>query len=127
MPKQKILIADDDKDAALFLEKGLQREGFEIILAVDGLEAKRAILKENPDLIILDLIMPKLDGWEVLKWLRQEHKKLTPVIVVSAKDEMDDLKKTYALKADTYLVKPITLDDILAVIRAISTLNFEQT
>lgn len=125
MPKQKILIADDDKDAALFLKKGLQREGFEIVLAVDGQEAKQAILKTNPDLIILDLVMPKLDGWEVLKWLRQQQNKSTPVIVVSAKEEIGDLKKTYALEADTYLVKPITIDDVLAAIRAISSLNFE--
>lgn len=127
MPGQKILIAEDDKEVAVFLQNGLQREGFETILAADGQEAKQKILKADPDLIILDLIMPKCNGWEVLKWLRKEQKKPTPVIVVSAKDELEDLKKTYALKADTYLVKPITINDVLATIRAVSALNFDQT
>jgi len=126
MAKQKILIADDDKDAAVFLQNGLQREGFEIVLAGDGQEAKQQILNINPDFIILDLAMPKLDGWKLLQWLRQEQRKSTPVIIVSAKDEVEDLKKSYTLKADTYLVKPIAIADVLAAIRAVSTLSFEQ-
>ena len=125
MTKKKILIADDDKDAAIFLQRGLQREGFDVCLSFDGQEAKLAISKEKPDLVILDLLMPKLNGWQVLEWLRQEENSTIGVIIVSAKDELSDLKRSYSLKADTYLVKPIGISNVLAAIHAIFSVSLE--
>ena len=125
MVNKKILIADDDKDAVEFLQKGLEREGFQVCSAFDGLDAKAKIGTQKPDIIILDLIMPGLNGWQILEWLRNEEKNATPIIIVSAKDELDDMKKGYALKADTYLVKPIEINDVLAAINAVSTLSSE--
>lgn len=122
---KKILISDDDKEVVGFLAKGLNREGFETVVAFDGLEAKDKIIREQPDVIILDLIMPRMNGWEVLKWLRKDAKLATPTIIVSAKDEMADLKKGYSLEADTYLIKPVSIDDVLRGIHVVCSLKAE--
>lgn len=115
MPK-KILIVDDEKETVSFLEKGLIHRGFKVVTAFDGLQAKEKITAEKPDIVLLDMVMPHMGGMEVLKWLRQEEKSKTPVIIVSAKGEIDDLKEGYDCKADTYLVKPITIDEIVQAI-----------
>ena len=115
MPK-KILIVDDEKETVSFLKKGLIHRGFDVATAFDGVEAKEKITKEKPDIILLDLIMPRLGGLEVLKWLRQEEKSKIPAIIVSAKGDMADLKQGYNCAADIYLVKPITIEDILQAI-----------
>jgi len=120
---KKILIVDDEKDSVTFLERALLREGFGVVTAFDGAEAKAKILQDKPDMIILDLVMPKLDGWQVLLWLRKEAKLNIPTIIVSAKGEMDDIKKGYNLEADTYLVKPLGVEDVLSAIRALGTLE----
>ena len=125
MSKKKILIADDDKDAAVFLQRGLQREGFDVCLSFDGQEAKTSIKKEKPDIVILDLLMSKLNGWQVLEWLRQVENSSTLVIIISAKDELSDLKKSYTLKADTYLVKPIDISNVLAAIHALLSVGLD--
>lgn len=119
---KKVLVVDDDKDVAGFIEKGFLRRGLEVEVAFDGLEAKEKIMADKPDVIIIDLMMPRLNGWEVLKWMRDEAKLAIPTIIVSAKDELDDMKKGM-LRADTYLVKPVTLDDILLAIRAVCSLG----
>ena len=121
---RKILIVDDEKDMVSFLENGLCREGFEVIVAFDGIEAKNKILQEEPNVIILDLIMPGLDGWEVLKWIREKAKLTTPTIIVSAKGEIGDMKRGM-LGADTYLVKPVSVEDVLRGINAVCSLETE--
>lgn len=115
MPK-KILIVDDEKETVSFLEKGLIHRGFDVVTAFDGVQAKEKITKENPDIILLDLVMPRLGGLEVLKWLRQEVKSKTPAVIVSAKGDMTDIKQGYDCAADTYLVKPVTIEDIMQAI-----------
>ena len=122
---RKILIVDDEREVVEFLQKGLVKEGFCVVSAFDGLEAKRKIKDEKPDLILLDLVMPGLNGWEVLKWLRQEEKLSTPVIILSAKDALSDMKQGYQLKADTYLVKPININDVVSAIDLVCSLNSE--
>ncbi|MBN3040734.1 MAG: response regulator, partial [Candidatus Omnitrophica bacterium] len=77
---KKILIADDEKDTLVFLQRGLNKHGFEVACAYDGLQAKAILEKENFDLIILDLVMPNMGGWQVLEWLRNEKKITAPVI-----------------------------------------------
>ena len=124
---KKILIADDEKNTLDLLEKSLSRYGFEVITACDGLEAKDKILQEKPEAIVLDLIMPNLDGWGVLQWLKNEAKLDTPVIILSAKGELDSMKRGYNLEADTYLVKPVDIDELLAGIRAACSLRQEHT
>jgi DNA-binding response OmpR family regulator len=125
MPGKKILIVDDDREAVDFLQKGLLRQGFEVVTAYDGLQAKEKIQEDNPEVIIVDLIMPHLDGWGLLNWLRREQKVTTPTIIISAKDEIDDLKRG-SLEADTYLIKPVTLEDVVRGIRLVSALQKDQ-
>ena len=120
---KKILIADDEKDMVDFLEQALKREGFDVVTAFDGQEAKSRIVAENPNAILLDLQMPQIDGWEVLRWLRQEQKSTIPVIIISAKDEMGDIKKGYAFQADHYITKPVKIKDVVNSLETISFLK----
>lgn len=120
---KRILIVDDEKDTVSFLERGLSREGFEVIVAFDGIEAKNKIVHDEPKVILLDLVMPGLDGWGVLKWMK-ERKLNIPTIIVSARDEMEDMKRGI-LEADTYLVKPISVSDVLKGINVICSLQTE--
>ncbi len=124
--KKKILIVDDEKEIVEFLERGLIKEGFDTVSAFDGQQAKEKILAENPDVILLDLLMPKLDGWAVLRWLREEAKLLTPTIILSAKEDLTDMKRSYNLEADTYLVKPVSVTDVVSGIHLVSALGRER-
>lgn len=123
---KKVLIADDEKELVDFLRGALVREGFDVVVASDGQEAKDRITEEEPDLILLDLIMPRVAGWEVLKWLREEKRSKIPTIIVSAKDQMDDIKKGYALEANYYIIKPVRIKDIVSGIRTILALPPEE-
>ena len=125
VPK-KVLIAEDEKDVAETLERGLRREGFEVVVALDGEEAKLKIDQESPDVILLDVIMPRLNGWEVLRWLRLEKHSSTPTIIVSAKAEMTDVKKGYALEADYYIIKPIKMQDVIKGINTLLAFHSQQ-
>lgn len=118
---KKILIADDEKVIAELLKNSLSRKGFEVMVVHDGVEAKNKILEENPELVILDLMMPRLDGWEVLKWIRGKAQLDIPVIVVSGKDEVVDAKYVYNLEADSYLTKPIDIEELMKVIKVVSS------
>lgn len=115
----KVLIADDEKEVVTFVESALTREGFSVITAFDGEQAKAKILADKPNVIILDLIMPCLGGWEVLRWMREQQQITTPAIILSAKDQMDDIKKSYALEADHYIVKPTKAKDLVSAIKTI--------
>lgn len=120
---KKVLIAEDEIETARFLEASLKREGYEVNVVSDGQEAKNRILEESPDAILLDLGMPGVDGFEVLRWLRQEQHLDIPAIIVSAKDKMEDIKKGYNLDADHYIVKPIKIKDVLNSLQTIATLK----
>ena len=119
----KLLLADDDRDVVEMLQKRLSEEGYEIVTALDGEEALLKVEKDNPDVILLDLMMPKLNGFEVLKEIRKKFKdKWRPVIIISAKTELDSVKTCYGLDADHYLTKPCTIDNILRGIRTMISL-----
>ena len=119
----KILVVDDEHDAADAIKNRLIREGYEAVTAYDGQEALEKIKEENPDIILLDLMMPKLNGFEVLKELREKFKdKWRPVIIVSAQDEIASLEKCYGMEADHYLTKPCDIEHILRGIRIMISL-----
>lgn len=119
----KILVVDDERDAAEVIKNRLIREGYTALTAYDGLEALEKIKQENPDIILLDLIMPKLNGFEVLKELRDKGKdKWRPVIIVSAQNELMSLEKCYGMEADHYLTKPCDIEHILRGIRIMISL-----
>lgn len=125
--KKKILIADDNPDNVELLRKRLSSQGYETAAAFDGEEALQAILKETPDLLILDVMMPKMDGYEVLQRLRQndDYRNL-PVIMLTAKKEIPDKLKGLDIGADDYITKPFNPQELLARVKSLLTLREEQ-
>jgi len=120
----KILIADDEDVILQIMARKIASQGYEVITAKDGQQAWDKIVSEFPDVIILDLNMPQLDGWAVLSKLRHHPptKRWQPVIIVSAQHELDDFKKGVSLEADHYLTKPCQIEDILKAIRLMLSL-----
>ena len=124
MTNFKVLIADDEKEVLEILAKRIQAEGYRVVCAHDGQEAWNKITQESPDIIVLDLTMPKKDGLEILADLRKipAPPKWQPVIIVSARHELNDMQKGFALEADHYIAKPCTPEDILKAIRLMISL-----
>ena len=113
----RVLVIDDEDAARRAVAGGLREAGLEVVEAADGLAGLEAALHGGPDLVVLDLRLPGLEGEQVLERLRQSSD--VPVIVVSAKREEDDRVGTLDLGADDYLVKPFTVRELLARIRAV--------
>jgi DNA-binding response OmpR family regulator len=104
--KTKILIVEDDLFLRRLCQKKLEKEGFEVILAEDGREGIKQAKKTSPDLILLDIILPNIDGFEVLKILKDEvSTKLIPIILLSNLGQKEDINKGLALGASDYLIK----------------------
>ncbi len=120
----KVLIADDEQDVLNLMAKRVTKEGYVVVTAVDGQEAWEKINKENPDIILLDLKMPRMDGLTVLKKLREHPptSKWQPVIIVSALNELKDVEAGLSLEADHYLTKPCQMEDVLKGIRLMLSL-----
>jgi DNA-binding response OmpR family regulator len=120
----KILIADDEEAVLEIMAKKIASQDYEVITAKDGQEAWAKIVSDLPDVIILDLNMPKMDGWAVLSQLRQHPptKRWVPVIIVTAQNELESFKKGMDLEADHYLTKPCPIEDILKAIRLMLSL-----
>lgn len=114
--RPKVLIVDDEPDVLLTLRMILEAEGFEPSLAADGETALRRIDDEHPDLVLLDIMMPVLDGWFVLAELAGRPRRPC-VIVCSAKSSDGDRLRARELGADEYVTKPFEPDDLVAVIR----------
>ena len=110
--KSRILIIDDNRSIVRLAERALQKEGYHVITAFDGLEGLRKVKEENPDLIILDIVMPELNGFQVLGLVRQHTS--TPVIMLTTECDMESVKSTLALGADGFVVKPFSTRDLLA-------------
>jgi two-component system, OmpR family, alkaline phosphatase synthesis response regulator PhoP len=115
---QRILIVEDNPDLAFGLRNNLEIEGYEIAVAEDGLAGLERARKSVPDLIILDLMMPGLDGYRVLRTLREEGIQ-TPVLILSAKGEEADKVRGFRLGADDFVTKPFSLLELLARVEAL--------
>ena len=113
----KILIADDDKNICELLRLYLAKEGYDICIANDGEAAVAAFEKEKPDLVVLDIMMPGIDGWEVCRRVRAAGN--TPVIMLTAKGETFDKVLGLELGADDYVVKPFEAKELVARIKAV--------
>ncbi len=124
MEKLKVLMADDEIDVLAIMTKRIKAAGYDVVAAKDGQEAWDKIVSDNPDVIILDVTMPLLDGFSVLKRLRETppSSKWQPVIIVSAREELQDIQKGFSLEADHYLTKPCNIDDVLKGIRLMAQL-----
>ncbi len=113
---EKILIIDDDANLLKILEYNLAQEDYQIITACDGREGMRRVYADRPDLLILDILMPELDGWQVCQRVREMSD--VPIIMLTAKKQSKDVVKGLDLGADDYIVKPFTAKELLARVRA---------
>lgn len=118
MPKREILLVEDDAVLMEGLKYSLGKEGYEVSIAADGFQALELVRKKLPSLIILDIMLPQLDGFEVCRTLRQEGLKV-PILVLTAKTEEVDKVVGLELGADDYITKPFSLRELLARIRAL--------
>ncbi|MFC5701219.1 response regulator transcription factor [Cohnella faecalis] len=113
-----IVVIDDDDKITSLLRRSLAFEGYEVTTAHDGADGIRLLGEKNAELIILDVMMPKLDGWEVCRRLREAGIS-APVLLLTARDEVQDRVKGLDLGADDYLVKPFALEELMARVRAL--------
>ncbi len=111
-----VLIADDDPHIRRLITELLEAEGLRVVNAVNGEEAVQMTLAENPDLLILDVIMPKLDGFEVCKKIRGETS--SPILFLTAKDDLVDLVSGLAIGGDDYITKPFKGAELIARVKA---------
>jgi len=112
----KILVVDDEKNIVDIVKYNLQKEGFEVLAAYDGEKGLDLALSEGPDLVLLDIMMPKLDGFEVCKRIREKSQ--VPVIMITARAEEVDTVLGFELGADDYVTKPFRVRELLARIKA---------
>ncbi|HUT75164.1 MAG TPA: response regulator [Armatimonadota bacterium] len=121
MPKQKkILAVDDERHIVRLVQVNLERAGFQVISAFDGKEALKKVESENPDLIVLDVMMPHMDGFEVLKHLKSDEKtKDIPVVMLTAKAQDADVFRGWASGVDCYLTKPFNPIELLTFVKRI--------
>ena len=113
---KKILIVEDEKNIVDILAFNLSREGYETLEAYDGEAGLQLALKENPDLILLDLMLPKMDGFDVCREVRKSNRS-TPIIMLTAREEESDKVFGLELGADDYITKPFSMRELLARIK----------
>ena len=114
----RVLLVEDDGGVSRFIKKGLKEEGYVVDAAFDGEEGLHLALSQTYDLIILDILLPEMDGYEVLRKIREKGV-VIPVICLTAKDEKEDIIQGLELGADDYLIKPFSFSELLARIKAV--------
>ncbi len=118
MPAKKILVVDDEVNILTIMEARLLASGYEVIMASDGQEGLAKARNEKPDIIILDIMLPKLDGYKVCRLLKaDEQYKHIPIILLSARTQDSDLEIGKQQGADAYVTKPFTADVLLGKIQ----------
>lgn len=117
MTAEKILVVDDDVNICELLRLYLEKDGYSVIIVNDGMEAISAFQDSKPDLVLLDIMLPKLDGWQVCREIRKTSD--TPIIMLTAKGETFDKVLGLELGADDYVVKPFDAKEVLARVKAV--------
>jgi two-component system, OmpR family, response regulator VicR len=116
--KKRILVVEDDRSLQNALSEMLTQEGYDTICAFDGEEALKKISEEKFDLILLDIILPKKDGYDVLAEIKKGEKKDIPVLILTNLEEVDNVQKAISLGATTFMVKSdFSLRDVLAKVK----------
>ena len=114
----KVMVIDDSKTIRRTAETLLQREGCDVVTAVDGFEALSKIAEANPDIVFVDIMMPRLDGYQTCALIKNSNKyQNIPVIMLSSKDGLFDQAKGRVVGSDQYLTKPFSKDELLGAIR----------
>ena len=115
---QKVLVVDDDEHILRSLSQYLELEEFQVVSASNGNEALQRFADEKPDLVVLDVMMPGMDGFQVLETLRKgDQKPNVPVLMLTARDQHADIMRGYQMGATSYLIKPFNLDELVEAIR----------
>ncbi|MCH5191279.1 MAG: response regulator transcription factor [Oscillospiraceae bacterium] len=129
MSKEKILVVDDDKNICDLLRMYLEKNEYTVVIAYNGADAVKIFGAENPDLVLLDIMLPQLDGWQVCREIRKISE--TPIIMLTAKDETFDKVLGLELGADDYVTKPFDTKEVIARIKAVlrrtSAIKTEET
>lgn len=116
--RETIIVIDDDEKITSMLKRALAFEGYSVLIANDGAEGLKILLAQVPNLIILDVMMPKIDGFEVCRRIRESGSDV-PILMLTARDEISDRVQGLDLGADDYLVKPFALEELLARVRVL--------
>jgi len=117
---KKVLIADDEQNIVISLEFLLRREGFEVFVASDGVDALAKLRAEKPDLVLLDVMMPKMNGFDVCQALRADPELAeTRVLMLTAKGRETEVSKGLGLGADAYMTKPFSTKELVEKVRAL--------
>ena len=114
---RKILVVDDTRNVQVLLSDFLISQGFEVLIASDGREALDVVRANSPDLVLLDIMMPTMDGYQLITQLRRESD--LPVIMITAKQQEEDVVRGFELGADDYVTKPFRMRELLVRIRAV--------
>lgn len=120
-PSLKILVCDDERHIVRLIQVNLEKQGWQVVTAYDGKEGLEKIRAEKPDLCVLDVMMPYMDGFEVLKSLRREPEtEALPVIMLTAKAQDKDVFEGYHYGADMYLTKPFNPAELVSFVKRIA-------
>lgn len=111
--KIKVLLVEDEASLAMIMKDTMEPEGMRVTLAADGEEGLRAFFADKPDVLIADVMMPRMDGFEMVRRIR-EHDKLTPVLFLTARSSVNDVVNGFKMGGDDYLKKPFSLQELLA-------------
>ena len=117
MASSKIMVVDDDSNICELLRLYLEKEGYDAVIAGNGIKALEMFDQEKPDLILLDVMMPQLDGWQVCREIRKKSQ--CPIIMLTAKGEVFDKVLGLELGADDYVVKPFEAKEVIARVKAV--------
>ena len=117
MSKEKILVVDDDVNICELLRLYIERDDYQVVIANDGEQAVEIFNREQPDLVLLDIMLPKMDGWQVCKEIRETSNR--PIIMLTAKGELFDKILGLELGADDYIIKPFEAKEVIARIHAV--------
>jgi DNA-binding response OmpR family regulator len=122
----KVLVVEDEVDILQVMQRKIAGAGYQVVEAQDGEEALRKIAGESPDVILLDLILPKIDGLQVLKELKARYapENWIPVIVVTAREDIDTFNEEFFAMADYYIQKPCRMTDIIRAIHLMLKIKF---
>ncbi len=116
--KKRVLLVDDEEDLVAALSVRLEASGFEVLVAKDGLEALKRSRTDNPDLIVLDLMLPKMDGYKVARLLKFDKRySHIPILILTARGEDSDREMSRKVGADDYMVKPFASTELISRLR----------
>jgi len=123
MDKARVLVVDDESKYRNLIKETLEKEGYDVSLASDGEEALSMARSVNPGLIICDMKMPKMDGFGLLKSLRQEAKLDTPFIMLTAVDDFENIQNAYEFEANFYITKPVVWSKLFESTRLLDNIR----